>query len=185
MECVKRSIALERPSRSPGASTATHFYTTTGIDQPNLPLPYVAYICFKCFRYILLLFHMDISKVYLEMLHMLQLFQRHVSNVYFKCFIGMFQQCFPDACCVCVYLHVAYVPHICCMCFIRMLRIVAMVFKCFNRLQMYIAIVVFGCFKSRSGVASLLSTFCYIVSMCPPLSAVRVSIRRRGRVLPN
>jgi hypothetical protein len=29
-------------------------------------------------------------------------------------------------------------------------------FKCFNCLQTYVAIVVFGCLKSRSGVASLL-----------------------------
>ena len=41
---------------------------------------------------------------------------------------------------------------------------VAMVFKCFNCLQTYVATVVFGYFKSRSGVASLIPTFCCIVS---------------------
>jgi hypothetical protein len=41
-----------------------------------------------------------------------------------------FLVCFPDACCNYVYLDVAYVSYICCMCFIRVLRMVAMVFKC-------------------------------------------------------
>jgi hypothetical protein len=36
-------------------------------------------------------------------------------------------------------------------------------------------------FKSKSGVASLLPTFCCIISS----DAGRASIRRRGRVLPN
>ena len=79
---------------------------------------------------------MDVAKVdrgMLHMLHMLQVFQRHVARVWFecfRCFRGMFHLCFPDACCICVYLDVTYVPDICCMCFIRMLRMVAMVFKC-------------------------------------------------------
>jgi hypothetical protein len=54
-------------------------------------------------------------------------------------------------------------------------------FKCFHCLQTYVATVVFGCFKSRSGVASLLPTFCYIVS--PGVG--RASIRRHGWVLLN
>ena len=112
----------------------------------------------------------------LHILHMLKVFQRHVARVCFecfRCFRGMFHLCFPDACCNYVYLDVAYVSHICCMCFIWMLRMVAMVFKCvsgvfssvseacfkcFNCLQTYVAVVVFGCFKSRSDVASLLPT---------------------------
>jgi hypothetical protein len=52
-------------------------------------------------------------------------FQRHVVIVCFECFgcfSGMFHLCFPDACCNYVYLDVVYVSHICCMCFIRMLR---------------------------------------------------------------
>jgi hypothetical protein len=54
--------------------------------------------------------------------------QRYVA----LCFFGrMLQLC---------YLDVAYVSHICCMCFIWMLRMVAMVFKCVSG--------VFKCFRS-------------------------------------
>jgi hypothetical protein len=106
------------------------------------------------------------------MLHMLQLFQRHAASVCFECF-----RCF-KVCFICVfrthvasYLDVAYVSHIRCMCFIGCLCMVAMVFKCFsgvfssvskacfkcfNCLQTYVATVVFGCLKTRSGVAFLL-----------------------------
>jgi hypothetical protein len=35
---------------------------------------------------------------------------------------------------------------------------------CFICLQMYVASVASGCFKSRSGVASLYSLFCYLTS---------------------
>jgi len=91
---------------------------------------------------------------------MLQAYVSSVSDVLEECFI-----CFPDACCKCVYMDVAYISHIRCMHFIWMLPMVAMVFncvlgvfssvseasfKCFNCLQTYIATVVFGCFKSRS-----------------------------------
>jgi hypothetical protein len=81
----------------------------------------------------------------------------------------------------------------CCICSIWMLRMVAMVFKCFlgvfssvseacfNCLQTYVTIVVFGCFKSRSNVTSLLLNFCCIIST----GAGRASIRRRGQVFPN
>jgi hypothetical protein len=66
--------------------------------------------------------------------------------------------------CKCVYLDVAYVSHICCMCFICMLRMFAMVssvflsiskacFKCFIYLQTYVVSIISGCFKSRSDVA--------------------------------
>jgi hypothetical protein len=54
-------------------------------------------------------------------------------------------------------------------------------FKCFNCLQKNVASIVFVCFKSRSSDASLLLTFCCIVS----LGASRASKRWRGRVLPN
>jgi hypothetical protein len=58
-------------------------------------------------------------------------------------------------------------------------------FKCFICLQMYVATVVFECFKSRSGVASFLLAFCCIVLVCPPLGVGRASIRCCGWVLPN
>jgi hypothetical protein len=53
----------------------------------------------------------------------------------FRWFKSIFHLCFPNACCNCVYLDVANVPHICCMCFIWMLLMVAIVwcfFKCFR-----------------------------------------------------
>jgi hypothetical protein len=70
-----------------------------------------------------------------------------------------------DVRCKCVYLDITYVSHICCKCFICMLRMLAMVFKyffasvsdtCFKYficLQTYVASVVSGCFKSGSGIA--------------------------------
>jgi hypothetical protein len=57
-------------------------------------------------------------------------------------------------------------------------------FKCFICLQTYVTTVVFGCFKSKPGVASLLA-FCCIVSVCSPSCAGKTSIRRHGWVLPN
>jgi len=42
--------------------------------------------------------------------------------------------------------------------------------ECFNCLQTYVSIVIFECFKNRSGVASLLPTFCCIV-LCVLLPA--------------
>jgi hypothetical protein len=53
-------------------------------------LPYIAYVCFKCFRRfrcMLQLFHLDVAKVHRGILHMLQVFQKHVASVYSKCFI--------------------------------------------------------------------------------------------------
>jgi hypothetical protein len=60
----------------------------------------------------------------------------YVAIVVYICCKGllpMFHLFFPDACCNCVYyLDVAYVSHIRCMCFIWMLHMIAMVFKCFQ-----------------------------------------------------
>jgi hypothetical protein len=55
-----------------------------------------------------------------------------VVHVCYKGLLPMFHLCFPNACCKYVYIDVAYVSHIRCMCFIWMLRMVAMVFKCFQ-----------------------------------------------------
>jgi hypothetical protein len=49
-------------------------------------------------------------------------------------------------------------------------------FKYFLYLQTYITTVIFGCFKSRSGVASLLLAFCCIVLVCPPPGTGRAFI---------
>ena len=109
----------------------------------------------------------------------------------------MFHLCCPDAYCKCVLFG-------CCICFTHTLHVFYLdvvydcngfqvfsdvffsnvseaCFKYFIGLHMYVATVVFGYFKSRSGVASLLPTFCCIVS----LGADRVSIRHRGQVLLN
>ena len=103
-----------------------------------------------------------------------------VVHVCCKCLLPIFHLCFPDTCCKCVYLDVAYVSHIRCMCFIWKLCMVAMVFKCFQMFfqvfQKHVSSVltafrrmcatfVFRCFKSRSNVAFLLPTFCCIVSL--------------------
>ena len=80
----------------------------------------------------------------------------------------MFYLFFLNVRCTCIYFDVAYIWHICCKCFIWMLPMFYMVFKCFSCifasvsyacfkcficLQIYIASVASGCFKSRSGVA--------------------------------
>jgi hypothetical protein len=61
----------------------------------------------------------------------------YVAMVVYLCYKGllpMFYLCFGDICCKCVYLDVAFVSHICCRHFICMLRIFAMIFKCFQKL---------------------------------------------------
>jgi hypothetical protein len=76
---------------------------------------------------------------------------------------------FLGVCCHYVYLEVTYVSYICCKCFIWMLHscckgfqvfhvffckcVQTYVFKCFIRLQTYVANVLYGCIKSRSDVA--------------------------------
>jgi hypothetical protein len=98
---------------------------------------YIQDVCFKCFRRfgcMLHLFCTDVVKVDQGMLHMLQLFQRHVASVCFecfRCFIGMFHLCFPDACCKCVYLDIAYVSQYVACALFECLYMVAMVFICF------------------------------------------------------
>jgi hypothetical protein len=77
---------------------------------------------------------------------MLQWLYMYVANVYFQCFI-----CFLDICCKCVYLDVAYVSCICCKCFIWMLCIFAIVFKCFQVFLTHVLCLqwflsVFSCF---------------------------------------
>jgi hypothetical protein len=49
----------------------------TSLLLPAFSLPYVAYVCFKCFRHFicaLQLFHLDVAKIDRGMLHMLQVF---------------------------------------------------------------------------------------------------------------
>jgi hypothetical protein len=78
------------------------------------------------------------------MLHMLQWLYTYIASFCFICFIRrMFAS---------VYLDVAYVLHICCNCFIWMLRMFyngfqVFFFKCLICLQTYVASVAFGCLK--------------------------------------
>jgi hypothetical protein len=102
------------------------------------------------------------------MLHMLKWLYMYVASVCSRCFF-----CFLDVCCKHVYLDVVYVSHIYCNCFIWMLhmfcngfssgfRVFSSVsdtrFKCFICLQMYVANVSYGCFKSRLSVAHVTMT---------------------------
>jgi hypothetical protein len=87
----------------------------------------------------------------------------YVAKVCYQCFI-------------CVFLvDVVYVLSGCCVClqwFSSVFRVFSSVleacFKCFICLQTYVASVAFGCFKSTSGVASLLLAFYCIASVSPP-----------------
>jgi hypothetical protein len=51
-----------------------------------------------------------------------------------------------DVCCKCVYLHVAYVSHICYKCFIWILGMFVMVFKCFSGVFASVSEAYFKCF---------------------------------------
>jgi len=77
----------------------------------------------------------------------------------------MFHLCFLDACFKCLYLDVAYVSHVCCICVLSDVahgcngfqlfsvffsNVSEACFKCFNCLQTYVATVVFGCFIPQS-----------------------------------
>jgi hypothetical protein len=94
---------------SPGRANPA---TGAGSD-PGLPLPYVAYVwfnCFRRFRCMLQLFNFDVTKVDREMLHMLymlQVFQMHVASVCSKCFI-----CFHTYVGIVFDLDAAYISHI-------------------------------------------------------------------------
>jgi hypothetical protein len=109
--------------------------------------PYDAYVCFKCFRHfrcMLQLFHFDVAKVDQGMLHMLQVFQKHVASVCLKCFI-----CFQTYVAIVFYLDVANVSHICCqlqswMFHVFHTHVASACSKCFIYFQMYIALKCFS-----------------------------------------
>ena len=127
---------------------------------------------------------------YLHILHMLQLFQRHVASICIECFRDMFHLCF-FGCMLQICLSG------CCICFTQTLHaygcngflsVSEACFKCFNCLQTYVATVVFGCFKRRSGVASLHPSS--VASSLPapaghPYDAAAVSFRIGGAARPS
>jgi hypothetical protein len=108
-----------------------------------------------------------------------------VVHIYCKRLFLMFHLFFRRILQVCC-LDVAYVSHILCKCFLRMLLCVAIVFKCFmcflQVFQMHVSSVssvfrrmlqvfVSGCFKNRSGVASpsspsAVSPWCFLLVLC-------------------
>ena len=49
-------------------------------------------------------------------------------------------------------------------CFLVFFSVSEACFKCLNYLQTYVTTIIFGCFKSKSSVASLLPTFCCVIS---------------------
>ena len=95
------------------------------------------------------MFHEDVAKVDQDVAYVAM-----AVYVYCKCLLPMFYLCFSDACCKCVYLNVAYVSRIRCMCFICLLHMVAVVFKCF---QLFFS----KCFRSNFQVLDLPSDVCY------------------------
>jgi len=127
---------------------------------------------------------MDVAKVdqrMLHMLHILHLLQLQpyvlsVSDVPEVCFIGVFRM---QVASVFIWMLHMFHTYVACVLF-GCLCMVAMVLKCFScvffqvlqkyvssvstAFILYVATIVFGCFKSRSGVASPLPNFCYIVS---------------------
>jgi hypothetical protein len=100
------------PRARPDASGAPT--PTPGIDRPRPILPYVANICFKRFRGMLQLFHMDVAKV------------DRICCICCKCFIGMLQaflqnvSSVPDVCCkrFGIDMFHTYVATVCSKCFI-------------------------------------------------------------------
>ena len=128
------------------------------IDRPR---PISASVCFNCFRHfrgMLQLFHMDVAKVnqgILHMLNMLQVFQRHVASVCSKCFI-CFQtmlRVFLSGCCICFH---TYVATICSKIFylfqssvaasVFMLQVASVLSGCCIYFHTYVASVYYICF---------------------------------------
>jgi hypothetical protein len=129
---------------------------------------HVASVCFKCFRYfrgMLQLFHMDVAKTdqgcctYCKCFRsMLQLFHMDIAKIdqgyctYCKCFRGVQNVLFlPNVCCKRFNLDVAHVSHICC----------KICLKCFNCFSLLLQ-----CMFTWWQVASVLSDVAYVSHIC-------------------
>jgi hypothetical protein len=80
---------------------------------------HVATICFMCFKYMLHIFHLDVTKIDL-VLYMLQWLYMYVASVWFKCF-----SCFKRMLQV-FYLDAAYIAlaiYVCCKCMFHMFQL--------------------------------------------------------------
>jgi hypothetical protein len=103
------TLQLERHVRWVGGAHAPPLtvgsHPKAGIDRPRLS-PYVTNACFKCFRSILHVFHMDVAKLDRDVAYikcfrgMLQVFQRHVASVSKACCKRLFEM-FSSTCCIC------------------------------------------------------------------------------------
>jgi hypothetical protein len=109
---ARRWLPTRRPeSTSPGLIP----YVANVISSVSV----VSDVCFKCF-------HMDVAKVERDVAYVVSVSKTCCKLFCSQCFI-----CFLDVCCKCVYLDAAYVSHVCCKCFMWMLRIFYNGFKCF------------------------------------------------------
>jgi hypothetical protein len=128
--CIATTVGLAANKRRRATASGMPMSLYSPKKQGDVALKaHVASVCFKCFRCfrgMLQVFHTNVAKVDRrcciccnDCIRMLQVSVSNVSSV------------FSDVCCKCVYLDVVYVSHICCKCFIWILRMFAMVFKCF------------------------------------------------------
>jgi hypothetical protein len=124
----------------------------------HMDIAYIVMVVYICCKHLFLMFHLYILQVCLSecciyFTYMLQSFYPNGAYVLqlFSCFFRCFYKCF-DTC-----------------------------FKCFICIQMYVASVVSGCFKSRMGAASPSSLFCCLALVSSPrllLSCIFLRLRR-------
>jgi hypothetical protein len=129
---------------------------------------HVSEVCCKCF-----IRTVDRNVAYVAM----------VVYVCYKLLFPMLHPFFPDIYCKCIYLDITYGLHICCKCFIWMLHIFYNGFQVFLQMfrfmciQTYVTGVTYGCFKSKSGVASP-SSLSTTIPRCLLLLPAPAGIRR-------
>jgi hypothetical protein len=131
---------------------------------------------------------------------MLHLFQRHVASVFFRVFqryvSSVFSGCMLQVCLSGCYICFTF-SHILCMCFIWMLHMVAMIFKCF---EVFFLSVSEACFKYFNYLQTYVATVVrwfkvnQVLHLFSPPSAASFRcvlrcqqgiLRRHGRVIPN
>jgi hypothetical protein len=86
---------------------------------------HVARICFRCFRGMLQVFQMDVAKVDQDIAYVARLYM-YVAKDCYQCFICVFLTHVAS-----VFIWMLHMFHTYVACFMRMLRMFAMVFKCF------------------------------------------------------
>ena len=101
----------------------------------------VCFTCFGCFRGMLQLFYTNVAKVDQNVAYVAM-----VVHICCKGLFPMFHLCFWTYVISVFYLDVAYVSHICCKCFIWILHIFTMIFKCFSYVFASVSKACFKCF---------------------------------------